>query len=494
MEPIHLPSDADIHAAYSQGEEAVVALFHSLNQVVLQLVDRVQTLEDHLNKDSHNSNKPPSSDGLKEPRKRHTHSLRQASGKKPGAQEGHPGHCLEMAEQPDRIEPQRVETCAYCHTSLKEVSVTRVEKRQMVELPPLRLITTEYQAEVKVCPACGKETQAVFPPEVTQPTQYGPDFKAFLAYLNQAQFIPVERINELCEEVFQHSVGGGTLESANGQIATAVAPVNQRIQAHLITTPETVGFDESGLRVHQKLNWVFSVGTERATYYHVDPKRGQEGIERTGILPKRTGKSLHDDWKPYYTYAQAAHFSCNAHHLRELAFLQEQYPQPWEGDMAELLKTILKAVNEAKQQGATALTPAQLKDFEARYDALVEAGLALNPVPEKPEGKRGKPKQPPPKNLLDRLRDHKDAVLGFMKDFTVPFDNNRSERDIRMVKLKQKISGCFRSEEGAQVFAGIRGYLSTARKNGVGAFEALKLAMIGSPYAPDFLPPLSAMA
>ena len=266
------------------------------------------------------------------------------------------------------------------------------------------------------------------------------------------------------------------------------------IQTYLIDTPETVGFDESGLRVHKKLNWVFSASTERATYYHVDPKRGQEGIERTGILPKRTGKSLHDDWKPYYTYSQATHVSCNAHHLRELAFLQEQYPQPWEGDMAELLKTILKVVDEAKQQGATALTPAQLKDFEARYDALVEAGLALNPVPEKPEGKPGKPKQPPPKNLLDRLRDHKDAVLDFMKDFNVPFDNNRSERDIRMVKLKQKISGCFRSEEGAQVFAGIRGYLSTARKNGVGAFEALKLAMICSPYAPDFLPPLSAMA
>ena len=141
MEPIHLPSDADIHAAYSQGEEAVVTLFHTLNQVVLQLVDRVQMLEDHLNKDSHNSNKPPSSDGLKEPRKRHTHSLRQASGKKPGAQEGHPGHRLEMAGQPDHVEPQGVESCAHCQASLKEVPVTRVEKRQMVELPPLRLIT-----------------------------------------------------------------------------------------------------------------------------------------------------------------------------------------------------------------------------------------------------------------------------------------------------------------------------------------------------------------
>lgn len=494
MEQIHLPSEADVRAAYLQGEEAVVQLFQSLNQVVLQLVTRVQALEDQKAKNSSNSNKPPSSDGLKKSRPRHTHSLRQASGKKPGAQDGHPGHRLEMVETPNAIDVHPVDVCVSCHASLKDVKVERVEKRQVIELPPLRLGVTEHQAEIKICPACGQENQAAFPQAVGQPTQYGPDFKAFLSYLNQAQFLPVGRIIEFCAEVFQHAVGAGTVEAANDQVVSAVAPVNRCIQAYLILTPDTVGFDESGVRVANQLDWVFTAGTDRATYYHVGPKRGREGIERTGILPKRSGKSLHDDWKPYYTYPQADHCACNAHHLRELVFLLEQYPQSWEEGMAQLLLTIKHTVEAAQAQGATCLIPEQLQDFEAQYDALVAEGLALNPLPEKPEGKRGRPKQTPPKNLLDRLKEHKTAVLALMTDFNVPFDNNRSERDIRMVKLKEKISGCFRSVDGANDFAAIRGYLSTARKNMVGAWEALKLAMRGTPYTPDFLPPLSDMA
>jgi len=463
-------------------------LISSLLQIIALQAARIQDLEDQLAKNSSNSGKPPSSDGLKKPSR--NRSLRKPSGKKSGAQPGHPGHRLEMSEKPDRIERHRVDRCSHCQASLEDVAVVHVEKRQEYELPPLRLIVTEHQAEAKCCPCCGRISLAAFPVGLSQLTQYGPGFKALLTYLNQKHFIPLERVNEFCEDILQHSVGEGTIVAANVQVAEAVKPVNKQIQQYLIETNETVHFDESGLRVKQKLNWVHSAGTQRATCYHVDPKRGQEGIDRAGILPKRTGKSMHDDWPAYYRYLKADHAACNAHHLRELAFLQERYPQDWEGEMAKLLVTIKQAVEEAITQGRTCLTSEEIITFEVGYDEFVRQGLKINPVPERPPGKRGKIKQPPPKNLLDRLRNHKSAVLAFMYDFKVPFDNNLAERDIRMVKLKQKISGCFRSEEGAQVFCLIRGYLSTARKNGVSTFEALKLAMQGSPYIPAFLPVL----
>jgi len=489
MEPLRLPTDEEIRAAIRHGEEAVVSLVGSLLQIIVLQAARIQALEDQLAKNSRNSGKPPSSDGLKKPA-RHR-SLRKSSGKKSGAQPGHPGHRLEMAANPDRTEKHRVQRCAGCQGSLEDAPVERIARRQAYELPPLQLIVTEHQAEVKRCPDCGYITQAEFPAGITQLTQYGPGFKALLVYLNQKHFIPLERVNEFCEEVFHHSVGEGTIVQANAQVAETVEPVEERVKQHLIETEETVRFDESGLRVQGKLNWIFSASTEQVTCYHVDPKRGREGIDRAGILPKRTGPSMHDDWKPYYSYPDAQHASCNAHHLRELDFLQERYPQEWEGQMREHLITIKEAVAEAVAQGRTGLTAEQLTAFEARYDELLEQGFALNPLPERPPGRRGKLKQPPPKNLLDRLRDHKPAVLAFMYDFKVPFDNNLAERDIRMVKLKQKISGCFRSEEGAKVFCLIRGYLSTARKNGVGALEALKMALCGSPYVPACLPALA---
>ena len=276
---------------------------------------------------------------------------------------------------------------------------------------------TEHQAEVKRCPCCGRTTQAEFPEGITQLAQYGPGFKALLTYLNQKHFIPLERVNEFCEDVFHHSVGEGTIVEANAQVAETVEPVNERTKQYLIETEETVHFDESGLRVKGKLNWIHSASTQRVTCYHIDPKRGQEGIDRAGILPKRSGNSMHDDWKPYYSYSDAQHDACNAHHLRELAFLQERYRQDWEGQMAKHLVAIKEAVEEAVAQGRDCLTAEQITTFEARYDELVTQGLGLNPLPERPPGKRGKLKQPPPKNLLDRLRDHKSAVLAFMYDF-----------------------------------------------------------------------------
>jgi transposase len=488
METLRLPSEEEIRAAFRQGEEAVVGMVSGLLEVIVWLGLRVQGLEDQVAKNSSNSGKPPSSDGLK--RRERQRSLRQASGKKSGGQPGHEGHRLEVVSAPDRVEVHAVGHCGHCQASLAAVPVQRVSKRQVFELPALRLEVTEHQAEVKQCPCCGETMQAEFPAGVTQVTQYGPGFKALLTYLNQKHFIPLERVSELCADVFGQPVAEGTIVEANVQVAASVEPVNRQVKQYLVETAETVHFDETGLRVEQKLHWVHTASTTQATCYDLDRKRGQEAMDRAGILPQRTGPCMHDDWPSYYAYDQATHGSCNAHHLRELAFLQERYPQDWEANMAEHLVDIKQAVAVAVAQGQTNLTEAQLTAFAARYDALIEEGLAANPVPVKPPGQRGRVKQPPPKNLLDRLYTHKRAVLAYMYDFKVPFDNNQAERDIRMVKLKQKISGCFRSQDGAKTFCLIRGYLSTAAKNGVNALQALTRAAQGSPFIPAFLPPL----
>lgn len=481
---MHLPEEEEIRAAFRQGEEAVVGLVSALLQIIMMLSMQVQRLEDQVAKNSSNSGKPPSSDGLKKRQR----SLRARSGKKSGGQPGHEGHRLEMVAEADHIEVHEVRQCLHCQAGLAEAPVQAIVKRQVFELPPLRLEVIEHQAEVKQCPCCGETTQAEFPAGVTQMTQYGPGFKAMLTYLNQKHFLPLERVSELCTDVFGQAVAEGTIVEANAQVAASVEPVNDQVKQYLIETAETVHFDETGLRVEQKLHWVHSASTTQATCYDLDRKRGQEAMDRAGILPQRTGPCMHDDWPSYYCYDQAVHGSCNAHHLRELAFLQERYPQDWEAPLAEHLVDIKQAVEAAVAQGQTTLTEAQLTTFSARYDLLIAEGLAANPVPDRLPGQRGRVKQPPPKNLLDRLRSHKEAVLAFMYDFKVPFDNNQAERDIRMVKLKQKISGCFRSQDGAKTFCLIRGYLSTAAKNDVSAFQALTQAARGEPFVPTFLP------
>lgn len=484
MNELRRPSREEVKAAYQEGEEAVLVLFDRVMGLLLALGAKVQKLEDQLAKNSHNSGKPPSSDGLK--KKPKTRSLRQPSGKKSGGQAGHKGHRLEMVAEPDEVTVHEVSECAHCHGSLEAAAVSGVVRRQQFELPPLKLVVTEHQAEIKSCPHCGELNRADFPPDVCQPTQYGPHFRALLSYLNQGQYLPLERVSDFCEALFGQPVAEGTIILANEEIATQVEPVNALAQAHLAQTSDTVHFDESGLRVVKKSYWVHVASTEQVTCYHLDPKRGQEGIEHAGILPHRIGVCQHDDWKPYDHYTQAQHATCNAHYLRELLFLEEQYSQPWTGQMRQLLLDIKAAVTTATDQGLATLSPDQLISFETRYDLLLEQGFQLNPTPEKPPNQRGKVKQSPPKNLLDRLLRRRSAVLAFMYDFKVPFDNNQAERDLRMVKLKQKISGCFRSEAAAKTFCLIRGYLSTARKNGVGAFEALRLAITKTPFIPHF--------
>ena len=484
----------EAEAIYEGGKETVVRVLldmdrriHALERQVQDLTarldaseQRVRQLEEQVAKDSHNSHKPPSSDGLTKPKPK---SLRPPSERPTGGQPGHPGHTLRMVEKADRTVRHAVERCKDCGRSLAQQEPDRVERRQVFDLPEPKLEVTEHQAEVKTCP-CGCVNRAAFPPEAAAPVQYGSRVKSVGVYLGEYQLLPFDRLAEIMRDLFAcESFSEGTLANFKADCSRRLEPVEAAIRSSATAAP-VAGFDETGVRATGSLHWLHTVSTRLLTWYYAHKRRGGAAMDAAGILSEYRGRAVHDFWKPYFDY-DCDHALCNGHLLRELVFLWEEQTQKWAKDMIDHLLGIKDAVVTAGAAGLSALPPSDQERFLKGYERIVQAGYAQNPVaPAHGPKRRGRRKQSKARNLLDRFRDHPDSILAFMRDFAVPFDNNQSERDLRMMKLRQKISGTFRSFDALVNFCRIRGYVSTARKNGINALDALQRVFLGNPFVP----------
>jgi len=466
-----------LDAIYDSGKEVTVDFIKILIDKINHLEARVRELEEQISKDSHNSNKPPSSDGMKKIPK-----ARKPTGRKPGGQKGHEGKTLKMVAKPDKVKVHKVECCGSCSNSLKDKQATGYDRRQVFDTPPIKVEVIEHRAEIKECDRCGAVTVAEFPEDVTHKVQYGPRLKANALYIKNYALLSYDRAAELFEDLFGVALSAGTLVNIDWDAGERLEEVNERIKEQIISSA-IVHFDETGMRISGKLNWLHVAGTEVLTYYIPHPKRGSIAFDEIGILPYFEGRAIHDGWSSYFNYS-CEHGLCNAHHLRELTAAHEQYEQPWAQQMIDFL---LEVKNKREKSKGKRFAAKMFQGFEQRYRRILEMGMEANPPPAEKSGKkkRGRKKKSKVRNLLERLQQYEKATLAFMYDFSVPFDNNLGERDIRMMKVQQKISGTFRSFEGALSFCRIRSYISTAKKQGLNVISCLQDIFTGKQLLPQ---------
>lgn len=447
-----------------------------LRHEVSALRRQVKELKARLALNSTNSSKPPSTDGLAKPPPK---SLRTKTGRRPGGQPGHPGRTLQPVLQPDHTIVHRLErcTCGACHGgSLRGLPVLGHEKRQVFELPQKPLEVTEHQAEIKRCPVSGALVTAAFPPQVNAPAQYGPRFRGQMVYFNEEHFIPYTRLTRICEDLYGQPLSEATVVAANERAYANLAPFEHALWVLLPQAPAN-HCDESGLRVAGKLHWLHVVSNAQLTFFGVHPKRGRQAMDYFDILPRCKHFLIHDHFRAYFTYQDCFHALCNQHHLRELKFLYEEQHELW----AEELSRFLLDLNQQRQtQGV--LAERQFKAVLAAYHAILEKGRRRHPR------QQGRAAQSKAANLLKRLEDFELSVLAFALFEEVPFTNNGGEQDLRMQKVQQKISGCFRTLQGARVSARIRSYISTCRKQGRNILEELEKAILGKPFIPSAPP------
>jgi len=461
-------------ASFEQQLQAVEAKYQ---QQLQEALARIHELEGRLKKDSHNSSKPPSSDGLR----RKTHSLRKPSGKKSGGQEGHSGQTLRFAETADQISTHRPQHCEQCGTSLQEMAGRVVERRQVHDLPEIRLQVTEHHVQEICCPHCRVLTRGSFPPEVSAPVQYGPRIRGWAVYLNQYELVPMERTCQIMREGLGCSISQGTL-------TTWVQLASRRLQEtcdkikQLVIASRLMHEDETGIHIGKKLHWLHVNCTALLTHLQWHPRRGQVAMDEIGILPLYQGRLMRDRLSSYDHY-ECEQSICGAHLLRDLTAIWQQFKQQWASDMQDLLLQMNELAHQYREQGGLCLPAPLRNDLVARYFEILLSGYAAQPPPvPKPAGKRGRQAQTEAKNLLDALLHRAHQVLAFLDDLRIPFTNNQAERDLRMAKVQQKISGTFRSDDGATAFCRIRSYLSTLHKQARPLLEALVAVFSGHPF------------
>ena len=448
-------------------------------------------------KDSHNSSLPPALDppaAKAANALRRTRSLRRPSGKRPGAQPGHPGHTQPRVEQPDRVVTHAPSLCRGCGASLSTGYLVKCERRQVIELPPVKPWVVEHRALTKRCPTCDALTKGRFPREVTAAVQYGRGVRARAVYLTNYQLLPYRRASELLKDFFSCHISAGSLRRITAEGAGRALLTEVEIK-HRLKQSAVIHVDETGLRVEGGGRFVHVASTARLTHYACDTRRGKAAMEEIGILPAFRGTSVHDGWPAYTYYYQCRHALCGAHLLRELTYIEESHPHQrgqWAEPLAKLLVEIKEAVEGARASGRSALTEQEQGEYFGRYDEVVRRGLELNPerkthrhqleqgAAQAQQG-RGRIRQSEARKLVTRLESRRAEVLRFMTDFRVAFDNNQAERDLRMVKLQQKIGGCFRSEEGAREFCRLRSVISTARKQGHGVLDSIEKVFARQP-------------
>src|SRR5215218_9119662 len=485
-----IPSpDPDLEATVAV-QAAVIAELRAVNAEQARLVAALQTrvveLERRLGKGSSNSSKPPSSEGLRKPARAEQRNAEQTEGRRPGKQPGTPGAHLAQVERPDEVVEHAPERCGGCGADLAGAVVVGVEARQVFDLPALRLWVAEHRAERRRC-ACGTTTAAAFPDHVRAGACYGPGVRALVCYLCVHQHLPVDRAAQLLADVLGASVATGTLAAVLAEGAAGLDGFLATVRDQLAAAP-VVHFDETGARVAGRLHWVHSASTASLSLFTVHAKRGKAAMDQAGVLGGFGGVAVHDGWAPYWRY-EVTHALCGAHLLRELEAITQEPGQGWAAGMAELLVDAKLAADRARVAGVGRVEDAARARLHTRYARLLADGQAANPPPPASGRRRGRARRSPAARLLARLDTHRDEVLRLLDDCRVPFDNNQAERDLRMVKLQQKISGCWRTLAGAEAFLALRSYLSTARKQGMNPLVVLGQLFAGHPWLPAPLCP-----
>lgn len=461
-------TNQEIEAIYDAGKEVTVGFirtlvdkFNDIAGMIEKQQEEIDRLKAKIDKDSHNSNKPPSTDNPYTKKK--TKSQRKKGGKV-GGQKGHKGSNLKLSETPDKIINLPISGKCDCGANLRAGKHKGHERRQVIDLPEIKTETTEYQAEIIEC-ACGQIHMASFPDEVNVKAQYGSGIKALVAYLKYNGFLSFERIADFIKDVLNQEISQGTLVNIIQDCSEKLEPFTEQIKENLTISP-VVHFDETGFRIEGSLHWLHSAGNDKWTYYFPHKKRGAKAMLEMGILPYFQGIAVHDHLKSYYHFS-CLHGLCNSHHLRELIFFEEQ-GESWASNIKECL---LSAKEEKDTLGV--IPQKRIKYYRAKLHRLLNIGLKQHPKEVKTDKKRGRKKQSREYNFLNRIKKHIDDTLRFILNKNVPFDNNLAERDIRMTKVQQKVSGTFRSFWGARSFCIIRSYISTLRKQDISVFHGI---------------------